>query len=135
MKGAYDHWFDDVSSTRGYPAPKIIAGTSHENPLTLTRQDWRGPQAGWSDDGVGYWDVDFAAGNYDVILRMPKQAADSRAHLQVGTVSLSQPLAAGAESATFHDVRLEAGTARVQGTIERDGKSVGAHYVDLERKP
>ena len=55
--------------------------------------------------------------------------------LQVGAVSLSQSLAAGADSVTFRDVRLPAGTARVQGTIQHGEKSVGAHYVDLERKP
>ena len=33
-------------------------GTEHENPVVLTRQDWRGPKATWRPDGLGYWEVD-----------------------------------------------------------------------------
>jgi arylsulfatase A-like enzyme len=132
MRKAYDAWFDDVGSTRGYPAPKIIAGTQHENPVTLTRQDWRGPKAGWREDGVGYWDVDFAtAGHYDVTLRMPALKQASTAKLQVGKLQKSQRLEAGAASVTFSGLQLPAGTHRVQGTFESKGQSAGVHYVDL----
>ncbi len=133
MKRAYDAWFDDVGSTRGYPAPKIIAGTQHENPVTLTRQDWRGPRAGWGEEGLGHWDVEFTtAGRYDVTLRMPAATAASLAKLRIGDVEKSQPLAAGATSVTFADVELPAGTQRVTGAIGHDGKVTGAHYVDLD---
>lgn len=132
MRKAYDAWFDDVGSTRGYPAPKIIAGTNHENPVTLTRQDWRGPKAGWREDGVGYWDVDFAtAGPYDVTLRMPAVKDSSTAKLQIGKLQKSQRLEAGAASVTFSGLQLPAGTHRVQGTIESKGQAAGVHYVDL----
>jgi len=60
LKDAYDAWFTDVSSTRGFPAPRILVGTDHENPVILTRQDWRGPQAGWAKNNRGYWDIDVA---------------------------------------------------------------------------
>jgi hypothetical protein len=134
MKAAYEKWFDDVGGTRGYPPPKIVAGTVHENPTTLTRQDWRGPQAAWRDDGVGYWDVKFAAaGPYDISVRMPKLPAAATVRLRIGgAVDLSQELPEGAERATFRSVSLPAATARVQATVERSGKSIGAHYVDIE---
>ncbi|MEX2111764.1 MAG: arylsulfatase [Pirellulales bacterium] len=132
MRRAYDAWFDDVGSTRGYPAPRIVAGTAHENPLTLTRQDWRGPQAGWGEQGLGHWDVEFeTAGKYDVTLRMPAVSAASVARLRIGDVEQSQSLEAGATSATFSSVEVPAGTQPVTGAVEHDGKVVGAHYVDL----
>ncbi len=133
LKRAYDRWFDDVSSTRGYPVPKIIAGTKHENPVTLTRQDWRGPQASWDGKGLGYWNVDFAAaGTYDVTVRMPAVDGKSTVQLRIGDIEKSQPLNEGATGATFSHLELPPGTARVMGTVEHDGKAVGVHYVDLQ---
>jgi arylsulfatase A-like enzyme len=133
LKQAYDRWFDDVSGTRGYPVPRIIAGTQHENPVTLTRQDWRGPQASWDTDGVGTWDVDFAtAGKYDVTVRMPAVEGKSTARVRIGELEKAIPLETGATSATFPGVELSIGTARVQGTVQSDGNEVGVHYVDLD---
>jgi arylsulfatase A-like enzyme len=136
MRNAYDAWFDDVGSTRGYPAPKIIAGTNHENPVTLTRQDWRGPKAGWREEGVGHWDVEFAtAGAYDVTLRMPAVKRASTAKLQIGKLQKSQRIEAGAASVTFAGLQLPAGAHQVQGTIEGQGQAAGVHYVDLSVHP
>lgn len=133
MKAAYDTWFTDVSATRGYPVPRIVVGTSHENPVTLTRQDWRGPRAGWRNDGLGTWQIEFAAaGSYDVTVRMPAREIAVTARLRIGAVELTQPLAAGADTLTFKAVRLTPGTARVEATIEQPGSEpVGVHYVDL----
>ncbi|MCA9438211.1 MAG: arylsulfatase, partial [Candidatus Omnitrophica bacterium] len=60
FKQEYLAWFEDVSSTRGYDPPRIILGTTHETSTVLTRQDWRGPQANWGPNGVGYWEVTVA---------------------------------------------------------------------------
>ena len=56
LKQAYDNWFDDVSATRpeNYSPPRIIIDPDHENPLVLTRQDWRRTdRQGWGNRG--YW--------------------------------------------------------------------------------
>jgi arylsulfatase A-like enzyme len=132
MKAAYEVWFDNVSGTRGYPAPKIIVGTEHENPVTLTRQDWRGPKANWRNDGLGYWTVVVAtSGRYDISVRTPAAKAESTARLRIGTTEMTRPLSAGLEQATFESVQLEAGEARVEASVERGGITAGAHYVDL----
>jgi len=41
---AYKAWFADVGKA-GYAPPRIYLGAEQENPVTLTRQDWRGPRA------------------------------------------------------------------------------------------
>ena len=43
LRSEYDHWFKDVSQTRtdNYVSPRIPIGTKNENPVVLTRQDWR----------------------------------------------------------------------------------------------
>jgi arylsulfatase A-like enzyme len=69
LAAAYAAWFRDVSATRGYAPPRILLGTAHENPTLLTRQDWRGPKAGWGKDSAGHWEVDAAAGEYEVTVR------------------------------------------------------------------
>ncbi len=47
LKAKYEAWFQDVGRTRGFAPVRFIAGTKHENPLMLNRQDWRGPKAEW----------------------------------------------------------------------------------------
>jgi arylsulfatase A-like enzyme len=139
MKAAYHRWFADVSSTRGYPPPRIIAGTTNENPLTLTRQDWRGPQASWTTAGLGFWQVELAAsGAYAVTLRMPSADAPRHARLRIGDVELLQALPADADRVLFGDVPLVAGLARVEGAVAAVGTNdwAGVHYVDLDcRQP
>ena len=58
LRSAYADWLEDVSSTRGYAPPRIAVGTVHEDPVSLTRQDWRmvGPD-GWRDTDLGFWEI------------------------------------------------------------------------------
>src|SRR5690606_32440827 len=56
LRSEYEAWFRDVSA-RGYAPPRIHIGTQHENPVMLTRQDWRGPRAGWDAKSLGHWEV------------------------------------------------------------------------------
>ena len=63
LQREYEQWFEDVSSTRGYEPPRISLGTEHEDPVILTRQDWRVERNdGWSDRHLGFWEVEVAAG-------------------------------------------------------------------------
>ena len=55
LKAAYDKWFDDVSSTRpdNYAPPRIVIDAAKENPVVLSRQDWRRTsEKGWGNKGV-----------------------------------------------------------------------------------
>lgn len=106
LKAEYDRWFDDVCATRGFAPPFIVLGSAHENPVTLTRQDWRGEGAGWTTDSIGHWRVRFAEpGHYrfDAVLLEPQtgelvlylddqrtasiQIRDSR-HARLGPISI-----------------------------------------------
>jgi len=133
LKAAYERWLADVSETRGFPVPKIIVGTEHENPVTLTRQDWRGPQAGWGKEGVGHWTVVAAkAGQYDVTVRLSAIKVNSIIRLQIGKADLRAPLAAGADRHVFKGLQLAAGEQLVEAWREQDKSRSGAHYVDIE---
>ena len=135
LKKQYEDWFEDVSASRGYDPPKIFIGTEYENPVILTRQDWRmaGPD-GWGDGSLGYWEVDVkSAGKYDVRFRFTKQERAGRAELKLGDVELSKPFTREAESVTFSGVTLEPGPATLEARLIRGGKTVGVNYVDVSQ--
>ncbi len=67
LRAAYEVWFRDVSGTRGYAPPRIVF--DGQSTVLLTRQDWRGPKATWTPEGLGHWEVKVeSAGPYDVSL-------------------------------------------------------------------
>ncbi|MCP4449954.1 MAG: arylsulfatase [Planctomycetes bacterium] len=58
MLADYRRWFSDVSTTRAdnYAPPRIELGHPDENPLVLTRQDWRHFQGRpWAGGSNGKW--------------------------------------------------------------------------------
>jgi arylsulfatase/arylsulfatase A len=136
LRQGYEEWFRDVSSTRGYDPPRILLGTGHENPVVLTRQDWRMiGDDGWGDDSLGYWEVDVVdAGAYDVRLRFPAQPSRGRSEFQLGTAHRSEPFAKGAEEIAFTDVQLEKGPQTLEARLIRGGQTVGVAYVDVTRR-
>jgi hypothetical protein len=132
LRRAYDAWFTDVARDHGYDPPRIFVGTPRENPVLLTRQDWRGPAATWEASGLGHYEVDVRSpGPYRVTLRFPALAADADAEFESGSVRVKLPLQAGAAQAVFNDVRLLPGPARIEGRIHTGGISVGVHYIEL----
>lgn len=134
LRAQTEAWFKDVSSTRGYAPPRIYVGTPHENPVTLTRQDWRGERANWNADGLGHWEVDVkTGGDYEVTLRMPALERETEAKVRIGRYEARQTVAAGATEARFPRGRIEAGETRVETELAAGGTSRGAHYVDIRK--
>ena len=134
MRRRYEEWFRDVSATRGYDPPRIHLGTLFENPVVLTRQDWRGPRAGWGANSLGHWEVEVArAATYEIRLRFKPAGRPGLSHFKLGRVALSKPLKKGATSCTFESVSLGAGKARLEAWVAVEGKTVGVSYVDVKR--
>jgi len=131
MRAAYETWFADVSATRGYAPPRILLGTPHENPVVLTRQDWRGAE-GWGAHDVGHWEVRVAAaGTYTVRLRFPAVEQAAGALFRLGDVALGIPLHGGEESCEFAGMALPAGDARLEAFLQQGSRYTGVHYVDV----
>ena len=57
MHADYLAWFQDVVRDAGFDPVRIEIGGPRENPTVLTRQDWRGPRAGWKPNDLGFWEV------------------------------------------------------------------------------
>ncbi|HET8550451.1 MAG TPA: arylsulfatase [Bryobacteraceae bacterium] len=123
----YEHWFRDVSATRGYVPPRIVIGSKHENPTLLTRQDWRGPRAGWDKNSIGHWEVEVQReARYRVTLRF-EGAGEAR--FRLGAVEVAAKPAPGATEHTWNNVRLPAGPATLEASIG----NTGVRYVEVER--
>ncbi|MHC4352090.1 MAG: arylsulfatase [Planctomycetota bacterium] len=138
MRTRYELWFRDVGGTRpdNYAPPRIHVGTEHENPVVLTRQDWRHTQGRpWAADSNGYWEL-FAAtsGSYDIRVRFPELQAYARATLGVtGTALREANVRRGATEHTFEAVPISEGKVRLMATLFAGQASKGPWKVDVHR--
>lgn len=137
MRRGYDAWLDDVSRDHGYEAPKIHIGTPHENPSILTRQDWRGPNASWSNDGLGYWELAVPkSGTFEVTCNVPPLKRAATATLQIQDKQYTVDLEPGTEHYGFPEIALKASDAeRLETWVEEEGreKPYGVMFVFVER--
>ena len=135
MRAGYEAWFRDVAATRNFAPPRIHLGTPHENPVTLTRQDWRGAKAGWAADSLGHWEVEVAsAGDYEVTLRLAGPlAAGGRARVRLNGASTEEAVEAGATTVRFARVKLGKGAGELRAELEAAGSVVGPMYVDVRK--
>jgi arylsulfatase A-like enzyme len=135
LKAAYDAWFDDVSGARDYTVPsRIFLGASQEDPVLLTRQDWRGRGASWGPKGDGYWEVNVVARTrYDIRLRFDPLKTDGTATFSCGSVSSRQSIKAGEAECMFSSVRLPFGPGRLEAGLVQGPATLGVKYVELKR--
>ena len=137
MRARYDAWFDEVQRER----PKlgeleIHVGTRHENPTTLTRQDWRREFTSWNRGSrVGTWLVRARAGRYRVRARFGAAKRNERLVLTHGTRRAELAVRAGATQATL-EVELDAVSSELRAELRSTGATTpsrGVHQLDVER--
>jgi arylsulfatase A-like enzyme len=129
LKKQYETWFDGVT-TKGFDPPRIVVGSEKENPVRLSRQDWRGPKAGWGPDSEGYWEVRVErAGKYEVTLR-------SNAKFNESWLGTNEDGYGYKSTAPADHIRktmtLRKGDNRLRAWVESDGKRRGVNYLDVE---
>lgn len=146
LRAAYDAWFADVTSTRGFAPLAIAVGSEAEPSVTLTRQDWRavGSTQGWGQNDLGVWVVDVRQpGGYDIQVDLPPAGTfdvpvrehGGRVVLTLGSVTRELTVPAGADDVTFEDVTLPEG----RGTLEVElltagGEEQGPWFVHVRRR-
>lgn len=135
LRGEYETWFKEVGSTRpdNYAPPRIQIGTPNEDPVVLTRQNWRrstGEQTGYGQTGT--WLLDVARdGRYDIRLRFPADDAGRKAVLKIQDIDLSLEVPAGASECLFRQVALKQGHADLTATLAHGRTTVGPWQVDI----
>jgi arylsulfatase A-like enzyme len=128
LKTQYESWFADVKKEREFQPPRIVLGSTHENPSLLTRQDWRGPNAGWTAGDEGYWEVSIdRAGKYRVTLRADAKGVG---HAAIGK-SVGQSTFANGKAVV--EVNFPKGDGRLETWIVEGEKRFGPKYLEVER--
>lgn len=134
MRSSYEEWFRDVSSTRGYDPPPIYLGTKFENPVRLTRQDLRGPDASWKTSGRGHWVVDVrTAGDYEISFQFPPREVAGTATIKIAGADAKLDLSARAPGCTFKRLRVKAGPTRLEATLDFSGTPAGPEYIEVRK--
>jgi hypothetical protein len=137
LKRAYEEWFMDVSQTRpdNYAPPRIHIGTPHENPIVLTRQDWRSKDPWGGKNSRGYWMLHAPEpGRYDILVRFRDQVGPGEAVLEAGGRTIKYFIAEVASEVTFQEVDLDAGDLNLEVRFESSGEIRGPWQVELLRK-
>ena len=130
----YDAWFRDVGSTRNFAHPRIHLGSPAEDPTTLTRQDWRGPETAWQPGEMGGWDVDvIRPGKFDLDLVFV-QGPPGAAHFDLGGTTAHCEIGPGSRTCRIEGIALPQGPGRFRAWIERPNGSVGVYQVILHQR-
>jgi arylsulfatase/arylsulfatase A len=132
----YDAWFDDVSSTRvnNYDPPRIYLGTDHENPVDLSRQNWRINEdaAGWERKQRGAWWLKVAKTiQADILLRFDAADTEANATLFLDDESHTVAVPAGAEACVFKNIQLAPGDLLLETRIDHPKYKRAAWQVEV----
>jgi len=130
----YEAWFRDVRSTRNFAPPRIHLASPAEDPVTLTRQDWRGPETAWEPGLMGGWDVDvLEPRKFDIDLVFV-QGPPGAAHFDIAGTTAQGEIGPGARSCRIENVEIPQGPARLRAWIDRPNGAVGVYQVILHAK-
>ncbi|MCU0704430.1 MAG: arylsulfatase [Fimbriiglobus sp.] len=131
LKGQYDVWFADVTKL-GFAPPRIPIGTEQAPSVRLTRQDWRGPDAGWTPTSIGHWMIAPAKDDdYELVVRA--KAAFTGLSWETTTGKGAVTDLSGVKGHTLA-VRLTTKDEQVKVTLTADGKTFGPDTVEVRRK-
>lgn len=129
----YEAWFRDVCSTRGFAPIRIPVGTEHENPVTLSRQDWRTSDEGWGANAIGHWEIDIArAGRYELSFRIAA-GSNGKLALRLGGKELEFPISGGILELVLPPIDLPAGSTRLEPVLHYRDRRAGVQFATLKR--
>lgn len=136
LKKEYDAWFADVTK-KGFAPPRIAIGNEKENPVRLSRQDWRGPNAGWAPDSEGSWEIWVERdGRYRITVRSRTEFDEYSIGYSPLQRNLVRVEGGGKLSRTANSAATEVVLKRSQGSlgahVGTGEKSRGPQYVEVE---
>jgi arylsulfatase A-like enzyme len=134
MLQGYDAWFADVRSTRKFAHPRIHLGSPVEDPTTLTRQDWRGPETAWEPGEMGGWDVDvIRPGKFDLDLVFV-QGPPGTVHFELAGTSAKSEIGEGSRTCRIEGLAFPKGPSKLRAWIDRPNGAVGVYQVIIHQK-
>jgi arylsulfatase A-like enzyme len=137
LEREYSAWFTDVTRGRDYSdagVARLHVGAPQENPVRLTRQDWRGPRAGWAPDSLGHWQVDVRRpGRYAVAVWVAPLPHPGTLELSIGDARVRKDVPARTTRVAVDAVWLTRGAATLTATVTTGDRSVGVVDVVVTR--
>ena len=134
LHAAYLAWFRDVTSSPGVEPVRITLGGPAENPTILTRQDWRGPRAGWELNDLGFWEVQvFKSGRFDINVHVTPRKFPTTLHFSLGPARSKTSLAPAQTECSFAAVELAAGAGRLEAWVEGNRHRGGVLDIGVRR--
>ena len=137
MRRGYERWFKDVTARRDYASPsRIHLGARQENPVLLTRQDWRGPRAGWKTDSLGHWEVQVVQrGVFSISAHFRALQKPATIRFSLDDTHLERQLRPGEKECRFEAVPLKAGKGRLQISASDGNETIGPQFLEIRRLP
>ena len=134
MLSGYEAWFKEMAGSRDFTVPpRIYLGAPQQNEVLLTRQDWRGKEAGWGPKSIGSWFVDVRRdGEYEIKMRFAKTSQSGIAGLACGSARVQADVAAGESSTKLPRVHLSKGPALLEASLATGSEKLGVEYVEVK---
>lgn len=132
LKAEYDAWFADVCSG-GFEPVRTWIGSDVQNPVILTRQDWRG--GGLFDGELGHYELDVKnAGTYRITCRWSKLLKETHpVVLKINDRVYEHSILYAESQCCFEAIDLPAGPCRLEAWVEIDGKPCGFRFIEVEK--
>lgn len=136
----YEAWYQDVGANdpANYIPPAISIGAIQE-PVILTRQDWRRKAKGgwWNGRGDGRWRVEVMdPGPYRVRVRfLPKQPSPEHVRILMDGNELASQGVQGGGDVVFGSVELPTGIGHIEVPLRDSKGTYGAYQVIVEPLP
>lgn len=139
LKKGLDSLFADISPNVNLNPQRIQIGTTHENPVTLTRQDLAGIGAkDWNTDAaIGVWTVSIKEdGYYDFKLINTKPVQNGvRALIRLGQVQRSTMVTHPAATVSLTKIYLERGDYDIESWFEQENRITTPYYLEVFKQP
>jgi arylsulfatase A-like enzyme len=134
----YDEWFENVSSTRtdNYAPPRIYIGSPHENPVVLTRQDWRHIKGQkWAMNSNGFWSLTVATDAfYNLYIRFKDNPGDGTIELKIAGQTFRSHFAVNQQDFVFENIALSKGDVELLVTLDFGDDERGPWQVEVLKK-
>lgn len=137
----YSDWYSSVRAEHQFQPPLIKLGRTYEAPangVTLTQQDWRGPDDKIAGNKYGRWLVDADRGKYQITLQFlakRKLPKDVPVECRIGSFELKNPKAVKhstsglSKEIVFDAIDLPQGPADIEALAVNGTDRTGADFV------
>ena len=134
LRGEYEKWFADVGAARGYDPVRVRVGNDRQNPVTFSRQDWRGSEDWSRKENIGYWEIHVErGGDYSIAVDFEPGPEKSEVRLRVSGLERARSAEPNSASVKLDGLRLPQGDTRLECWIQSGDKRNGVRFVTVTR--